>query len=176
MLYTLIHTAYGWLAIGGEGGRIARLSLPRPSREEAITALTGGMPVELVETERDFTEIVDQVDAYFEGECVDFRCELDFGEFGEFDRRVWEATRTIGYGETRSYSWVAHRIGRYAGARAVGQSLKKNPLPLLVPCHRVVRANGCPGGFSSGITWKLRLLELERRGRRTEDCGRGNRE
>ncbi len=80
-----------------------------------------------------------------------------------FQQRVYRAVRTIPPGETRSYSWVAGRIGNRRAARAVGQALKRNPLPGYVPCHRVIRADGSPGGFSRGLKEKKRLLSGERR-------------
>jgi len=74
---------------------------------------------------------------------------------------VWQATRLIPYGETRSYLWVAVQIGKPGAARAVGQALGRNPLPVIVPCHRVIAADGGLGGFTGGLEMKRRLLELE---------------
>ncbi|MCK4261940.1 MGMT family protein [bacterium] len=65
-----------------------------------------------------------------------------------FQRRVWEVVKTIPYGQTRSYKWVAEKSGNPKASRAVGQALKKNPIPGIIPCHRVIRSNGSLGGFS----------------------------
>jgi O-6-methylguanine DNA methyltransferase len=78
-----------------------------------------------------------------------------------FDRAVWKALQSIPYGETRSYHDVAEAVGKPSGARAVGGSNHRNPIPLVIPCHRVVSADGSLGGFGGGVDLKRRLLELE---------------
>ena len=83
--------------------------------------------------------------------------------YSPFQRLVWRRVRAIPFGRTRSYGWVARKIGRPAAVRAVGRALKSNPWPLLIPCHRVIRADGSMGGFSSGVGWKKILLEWEQR-------------
>ncbi len=81
---------------------------------------------------------------------------------GSFTQAVLKATCSIPLGETRSYKWIAKRIGKPGAARAVGNALNKNPLPLLVPCHRVIKSDGKIGGYSRGIREKRRLLAVER--------------
>lgn len=80
----------------------------------------------------------------------------------EFERQVYLVVSAIPYGETRTYKWVAEQIGRPNAVRAVGRALNRNPLPILVPCHRVVKSNGELGGYKFGLELKKRLLELER--------------
>ena len=87
---------------------------------------------------------------------VDLRGESDFA------RRVYDIIQKIPSGETRSYAQIASRVGGKQFARAVGQALAANPIPIIIPCHRVVASDGKLGGFSSGLTWKRRLLALER--------------
>ena len=82
-----------------------------------------------------------------------------------FTRRVLDAAMEIPWGETRSYSWVARRIGKPGAARAVGQALGRNPVPLMIPCHRVIKKDGSLGGFGQGTDWKEYLLEIERGGK-----------
>jgi methylated-DNA-[protein]-cysteine S-methyltransferase len=77
---------------------------------------------------------------------------------------VWLATQKILHGETRSYGWIAGQLGKPEAARAVGQALGRNPLPIIVPCHRVVSGNGGLGGFTGGLDMKKYLLELEKPG------------
>ena len=79
-----------------------------------------------------------------------------------FRIKVYQEVCAIPCGETRSYRWVARRLKKAKSARAVGQALKKNPFPLIIPCHRVIRADGTPGGFSGGKGLKKRLLESEK--------------
>ncbi|HNX81045.1 MAG TPA: methylated-DNA--[protein]-cysteine S-methyltransferase [Candidatus Omnitrophota bacterium] len=79
-----------------------------------------------------------------------------------FEKKVYTAVMTIPLGSVRTYAWVACRIGKPKAVRAVGQALHKNPFPLLIPCHRVVRSNGKLGGFAWGVRNKAKLLNLER--------------
>jgi len=98
---------------------------------------------------------------YFAGERVDFSgYDVDWSQYTAFERAVLETTRSIPYGETRTYGEIAAAIGRPGAARAVGQALGKNRTCIVVPCHRVVAVNGL-GGFTGGLHWKRDLLELE---------------
>lgn len=81
----------------------------------------------------------------------------------EFEKKVYLAVSSIPYGETRSYAWVAAQVGQPKAARAVGQALKRNPLPIMIPCHRVVKSSGDLGGYKYGQWWKRKLLEMERK-------------
>ena len=82
--------------------------------------------------------------------------------YTDFQRDVFKATLEIPFGQVRTYAWVAKKIGRPRAGRAVGQALKKNPLPYLIPCHRVIATDGSLGGFSRGRAAKKRLLEWEK--------------
>ena len=82
--------------------------------------------------------------------------------FSPFKIKVYREVCKIPWGQTRSYKWVAGRVGNAASSRAVGQALKNNPFPLSIPCHRVIREGGSLGGFSGGKAYKKRLLELEK--------------
>jgi methylated-DNA-[protein]-cysteine S-methyltransferase len=97
---------------------------------------------------------------YFEGKAVEFRHPLDLDGATPFQRAVWRALRRIPHGQTRTYAQIARAIGRPRACRAVGAACGSNPLPLLIPCHRVVGSNGV-GGFSAGRGWKKFLLDLE---------------
>jgi len=104
-----------------------------------------------------------QLHDYFAGTRVRFRAKLDLSSLTPFQRGVLAACGQIGYGETATYGELARRIGRPGAARAVGGALARNPVPLVVPCHRVVAGDGSLGGFSAehGVTLKRWLLELE---------------
>ncbi len=98
---------------------------------------------------------------YLSGEQVDFApIPLDLSSATPFQCKVWEETRSIPYGTTLTYGQLAARLGIPKGARAVGQALKKNPTPIIIPCHRVVGQKGLTG-FSGGLNWKKRLISLE---------------
>ena len=79
----------------------------------------------------------------------------------EFQKKVYTAVVKIPLGQTRSYKWVAEKIGKPEASRAVGQALNRNPFPLLIPCHRVVQSDKSPGGFRWGTSKKMKLLALE---------------
>ena len=79
----------------------------------------------------------------------------------EFERKVWETLKEIPYGETRTYKWLAEKIGKPHAFRAVGNALGKNPIPIIFPCHRVIETDGSLGGYSGGTDIKRRLLEIE---------------
>ena len=108
-----------------------------------------------------FDDLMERLRTYFSGHKVAFPDKLDLFRATHFQREVWEITRLIPYGETRSYAWVAEQIKRPRAMRAVGQALSKNPLPIIVPCHRVVASDGKLGGFSGGVEMKKCLLSLE---------------
>lgn len=104
-----------------------------------------------------------QIEEYFAGARRVFRLPLD-PEGNPFQQRVWSALRKIPYGETWSYGQLAERIGRPGAARAVGSANARNPLPIVVPCHRVIGANGKLTGYYGGLHLKAFLLELEAAG------------
>ncbi len=102
------------------------------------------------------------LEGYFAGRETALDLDLDLAEGSRFERRVWEATRRVAYGSLVSYGTLAGRLGLPGGARAVGNALGRNPVPIVVPCHRVIHGDRSIGGFSSGLRWKRFLLGLER--------------
>jgi len=109
------------------------------------------------------------LEQYFAGVVTVFsEISLELDDATPFQRRVWRATASIPYGRTVAYGELAGIIGLKKAARAVGQALKRNPVPIVIPCHRVVSASGVPGGFSAPAFWKTLLLELERSACRVE--------
>jgi len=101
-----------------------------------------------------------QLDEYLQGSRRTFDVPLS-PQGTEFEQTVWKALQTIPYGETRSYGEIARQIGRPAACRAVGQANNRNPICIIIPCHRVIGANGKLTGYASGLTAKQYLLELE---------------
>ena len=109
-----------------------------------------------------FRDLAKRLQQYCRGEKTGFQnIPVDLDSATEFRKKVWEATRSIPCGETRSYQWVAQQIRKPKAARAVGQALGKNPLPIIIPCHRVIAADGSIGGYNGGVEMKRRLLNLE---------------
>jgi methylated-DNA-[protein]-cysteine S-methyltransferase len=105
-----------------------------------------------------------ELDAYFAGMLKAFRQKIKFIVGTAFEQKVWKALSGIPYGETRSYRWIAERAESPKAVRAAGQALKKNPLPIILPCHRVIASDGSIGGYSGGIEVKQWLLRLEKKG------------
>jgi len=105
---------------------------------------------------------IDLLKAYFKGKQVDFDFPLDLSSGTTFQKTVWEKLREIPYGECRSYAWVAEQIGNPRAARAVGMANNKNPLPPVIPCHRVIGSDGSLTGYASGLYIKQYLLEMEK--------------
>lgn len=114
-------------------------------------------------SEKPFSGTVTRLKSYFAGKRVEFPDELDLASATAFQRQVWRLTRLIPYGETRSYGWLAKRLGKKGAGRAVGQALARNPLPVIIPCHRVVASDGALSGYSGGVGIKRSLLRLEAR-------------
>lgn len=104
---------------------------------------------------------IEELIAYFNGESHNFNVKLKFLAGTDFEQQVWSVLKKIPFGETRTYKWVADNIGRPSATRAVGQALSKNPMPIVLPCHRVIESDGSIGGYSSGVNTKIRLLEME---------------
>jgi O-6-methylguanine DNA methyltransferase len=102
-----------------------------------------------------------QLEAYLRGQRATFSIALDLTTGTAFQRSVWRALQRIPYGATKSYGEIAREIGSPGAARAVGMACGRNPIPILVPCHRVVAHGHKLGGFSAGLHWKKRLLALE---------------
>lgn len=102
------------------------------------------------------------LEAFFAGIRQDFACiPLDLSSGTPFQQAVWQGARETPWGSCATYGGLARRIGKAQAARAVGQALGRNPVPIVVPCHRFIAANGALTGFGSGIEWKRELLELE---------------
>ena len=98
---------------------------------------------------------------YFENGREEFTQKIGFMKGTEFDMNVWLTLQEVPYGETRTYKWLAEKVGKPAASRAVGQALSRNPLPILLPCHRIIESDGAIGGYSGGADIKRRLLEIE---------------
>ena len=105
-------------------------------------------------------DAIRQLQAYFAGELQFFDVPLEIAGT-DFQKRVWNALRTIPYGQTRSYTEIAAQIGSPRAVRAVGAANGRNPIPIIVPCHRVIGASGSLVGFGGGLEWKRLLLDLE---------------
>ena len=184
--YVIFRTRLGWFGLlGGERG-LLRTSLPVGSRDKAKSVLLKGIGAATCER-RLFSGLQEKIKAYFEADCVDFadacvelprtnfasKVNAGFGphqkvgcglKISEFSEKVLITCRGVEYGRTVSYGQLARLAGRPGAGQAVGNVLSRNPVPLIIPCHRVIRSDGKIGGFSAagGIKLKQKMLELER--------------
>jgi methylated-DNA-[protein]-cysteine S-methyltransferase len=164
--YLIFEAAGGFCGIAWNNVGITRFQLPTRSAEAAERTLLRRVPdAERGAPTPEVVEAVAAVKRYFEGEETDFSgFKLDLGEQDPFFKRIYAAARRVGWGHTTTYGSLAKELG--AGpeaARDVGQAMAKNPVALIIPCHRVLAAGGKVGGFSApgGSAAKIRMLELE---------------
>lgn len=155
MHYTYTDSPVGRLLLAGEGGALCLVgfqSAPAPRQPEPSW----------VRAEAPLREAVRQLRAYFDGRLRSFDLEL-VPRGTDFQKRVWDALRSTPYGETVSYGELSRRIGRPTASRAVGAANRANPLPIVLPCHRVIGSTGQLVGYASGLDIKKTLLALEAR-------------
>jgi len=162
MRFRLFETALGWMALGWTEGGISRVLLPgeAPDRmRERLVAASG------VEDDAGQGAVVARIVAYAEGAEDAFQdVALDLSAVPELNRRIYDHIRGLGWGVTTTYGAVARWLGDVAMSRTVGTAMGQNPIPLIVPCHRVLAADGRTGGFSApgGVQAKMEMLALER--------------
>ncbi|MCD4812496.1 methylated-DNA--[protein]-cysteine S-methyltransferase [bacterium] len=162
--FNIIQTDWGFVAAAISKHGLRHLLLPKETKEKAFESLCAKVKDEkLVPDNKDLIlkKLTGQLKNYFMGRLVEFTYKLDYNTATIFQRQVWCVTRTIPYGATQTYGWIAEKIGDPESKRAVGQALNANPIPILVPCHRVIAARGRLGGFGGGTEMKSRLLKLE---------------
>ncbi|MEU3894912.1 methylated-DNA--[protein]-cysteine S-methyltransferase [Streptomyces sp. NPDC045251] len=152
--HTVIDSPYGALTLVAEDGALCGLYMTdqrhRPPEEAFGTADDGP-----------FAETEEQLTAYFAGELKEFTLDLRLNGT-PFQRTVWDQLRKIPYGETRTYGELADALGNPAASRAVGLANGRNPIGIIVPCHRVIGASGSLTGYGGGLERKRRLLDFER--------------
>jgi len=161
--YTTFKTKWGYFGLAAGNNGLLRTCLPLAEPERVNSHLVQNFPDSRYD-KRLFRTAQEQIIAYFEGASISFRnIPVVLDGFSSFHSSVLSACRNIGFGRTLSYSGLAIKIGRPAAARAVGGALAKNPLPLIIPCHRIVRSDGKIGGFSAigGKDLKAKMLKHE---------------
>lgn len=156
--HTVIDSVVGTLTLVAEEGVIVGLYMDLQRHRPDDDAL--GEPDPRGREVEPFKAAADQLDAYFAGELTRFDVPLA-PRGSEFQQRVWAALQEIPYGRTESYGELAERIGSPGGARAVGLANGKNPIGIIIPCHRVVGADGSLTGYGGGLDRKKQLLDLE---------------
>lgn len=162
--YDVFETTMGWMGVLASDRGLRRTTLPQASPDECIAELGPEVEAATASPER-FDDLRERLNRYFENDDVGFGTEpIDVDDASPFMKAAWEACRRIPAGETRSYKWLAEQAGRPQAPRAAGQSMARNRLPIIVPCHRVIASDGSLRGFGKGASrlgLKQRLLDLE---------------
>ena len=165
--YDVFETRFGWMGVVASINGLRRTTLPQNSPDECLVRL-GFDTFEFRHSPGRFTGLIDRLSRYFDGENVEMDYQdIDVNDASPFERSSWAVCRTIRYGETRTYKWLAIKTGRPKAPRAVGQAMARNRLPIIVPCHRVLASDGQLRGFDGGekrLDLKQRLLDLESNG------------
>ncbi|MFC2163109.1 methylated-DNA--[protein]-cysteine S-methyltransferase [Candidatus Altiarchaeota archaeon] len=149
-------TRLGWMGFKHFEDRVSRIYLPQGSRSDLLEKY--GLTCDLG---AGFDVLKDSLNEYIEGDRRTLESfEADLSGSTDFERKVYEETMRIPYGKTKTYGDIAKSVGKPLASRAVGNALSKNPLPLLIPCHRVLGSKGL-GGFTPSIDLKKKLLKME---------------
>jgi methylated-DNA-[protein]-cysteine S-methyltransferase len=158
----VFRTPWGWMGLSETAKGIDSIVLPKTSRQAVLSELgfPSGERLEDRASPR-LREAQAQLIGYLAGTCRSFDLPLDLSRGTSFQRKVWKTLREISYGRLRSYQWVAAHVGGKQYARAVGNAVGANPLPIVIPCHRIVAQDLSLGGFSCGLPTKRKLLALE---------------
>jgi methylated-DNA-[protein]-cysteine S-methyltransferase len=159
--FTSFSSKIGTIHIASTKTGVCKISIPAQSKKEFLGWLQKKFnDAELIESSTKNRQIIDELNRYFDRRLVKFHSRLDpVGT--DFQRRVWMELRRIGYGKTVSYKKLAKRLGLQQGYQAVGKANSSNPLPIVVPCHRVIGANSKLVGYAAGLKTKEFLLRLE---------------
>lgn len=158
----IFQSSWGWMGISETPKGIDAVVLPAGVRRLVETNLRamGDGPLEFGDSVR-LEATRRQLIEYLDGKRETFDVSLDMSQRSSFRRRVWRVLERVPYGKLRSYQWIAIRVGGSHFARAVGNAVGANPIPILIPCHRIVAQDTSIGGFSCGLSMKRRLLALE---------------
>ena len=158
----IFRSRWGWMGVSETTKGIDAVVLPKASRQAVLSELRLSS-AELLEgrTSPRLREAQAQLTGYLAGRRRSFDLSLDLSRGTSFQQKVWRTLLRVSYGRLRSYRWVAVRIGGSEYARAVGNAAGENPIPIVIPCHRIVAQDASLGGFSGGLPTKRKLLTLE---------------
>ena len=159
--YAPLSTSIGWIGVLASDKGLRRLVLPMPSAQQAVEDLWPETDTAELAPAR-FHNFQEQLEKYLSGDAMSFDLELDTEGYSNFFSKAWTACRSIPRGETRSYTWLAAQAGSPKAIRAAGQAMARNPIPIVIPCHRIIGTDGRLHGYGGGLGLKQRLLDLER--------------
>jgi methylated-DNA-[protein]-cysteine S-methyltransferase len=159
--YTSMDSPFGPLLLAQTARGLVRVGLPNQDSDELLVDLADRVSPRVLEAPAELDAVRRELDLYFEGKLDHFDLPLDWRLSSGFRKRVLRAINRIPYGQTRSYTEMARKAGNERAVRAAGSACGSNPIPLVVPCHRVLRTGGALGGYGGGLPMKQALLELE---------------
>jgi methylated-DNA-[protein]-cysteine S-methyltransferase len=159
--YATTDSPFGTLLLAKTRRGLVRVGLPNQDADELLVDLARRVSPRVLEAPAGLDETRRELDLYFEGKLRDFDLPLDWQLSDGFRLKVQREIARIPYGETRSYTEVAARAGNQRAVRAAGTACGRNPIPVVVPCHRVLRSGGSLGGYGGGLPMKRALLRLE---------------
>ena len=159
--YANMDSPFGPLLLAATPRGLVRVNLPAYDPEETLEELAERISPRLLEAPARLDETRRQLDLYFEGKLTEFELPLDWRLSKDFRLRALRAIARIPYGQTRSYTQIATSAGNERAVRAAGTACGANPIPIVVPCHRVLRSGGALGGYGGGLPMKEALLEME---------------
>jgi len=152
----------GWMGVVFSAKGLTEITFPVADEAEAWHRLRR-IPEHSAPPRREqIDQLADELQQYFAGKLREFQVTPDVSGHTPFRQQVWEIDRQIPYGQTRTYGWIARQMDRPNAARAVGGALAFNPIPIIIPCHRVVAKDGSLCGYAGGVQLKADLLALER--------------
>jgi methylated-DNA-[protein]-cysteine S-methyltransferase len=159
--YAMTDSPFGPLLLATTSRGLVKVSLPAYDCDKALEELAVRISPRVLEAPVQLDDVRRQLDLYFAGKLTEFELPLDWQLTSGFQAKVQHAIARIPYGQTRSYTEMARKAGNERAVRAAGTACGSNPIPIVVPCHRVLRTGGGLGGYGGGLPMKRALLELE---------------
>jgi methylated-DNA-[protein]-cysteine S-methyltransferase len=159
--YAAVDSPFGPLLAASTERGLLRLAFPEEGIDPVLSRLAERVSPRILESPARLEPLKRELDEYFDGRRQLFQTPLDWSLIGPFGVKVLSATAAIPYGSVLTYTEVAGQAGSPRGSRAAGNALGSNPIPIVIPCHRVLRTGGALGGYAGGLDRKRRLLELE---------------
>ena len=162
LYYAVLNTKIGKILVTRTDRGLNNLLFHQPTWGRFFEELKKNKRLELVEAKSKFSKLGKQLNDYFSGKKVKFNEKLDLSGGTPFEQKVWKKMLKVPYGKTISYRKLAAMAGSAKKARAVGNACGKNPVSIVVPCHRIIKSDGGLGGYGGGIELKKRLLKIEK--------------
>jgi methylated-DNA-[protein]-cysteine S-methyltransferase len=159
--YAKVDSPFGPLLLASTPRGLVRVNLPAYDPEETLEELAARVSPRVLEAPAKLDPVRRELELYFEGKLTEFDLPIDWQLTGGFRGKVQQAINRIPYGQTRTYTDMARNAGNERAVRAAGTACGSNPIPIVVPCHRVLRSSGGLGGYGGGLPMKEALLKLE---------------